>query len=397
MGHNHAHPGDLKSAREGNFNDVRYRETIRVTLIGAVIDLVLGAVKIFVGLAAQSQALIADGIHSLSDLATDGLVLYAAKHSSRDADEKHPYGHGRVETAVTVCLGVALIGVAVGISVDAVSRLFHPEELWVPGVWALVVAAVSIVAKEGIYQYTMRVARKHRSNMLRANAWHSRSDAISSIIVVVGVAGSMAGLTYLDAIAAIGVGVMIVKIGWDLAWRSLQELMDTGLAAERVAAIRQSILNVHGVDALHILRTRCMGADAFVDVHIQVDPQLSLSEAHHISETVRSRLIKEIDEVADVMVHIDPEDDELYLSIEKLPLREEILKKLQHHWANIDSSGKIEKITLHYLKGKVHVDLFFPLSILHNAGAQTHEQMVEEYNKVAQAIEEIEQIQLYFH
>ena len=270
----------------------RYKDTIRVTLIGSVIDLLLGVAKITVGFIAQSQALIADGVHSLSDLVTDFAVLYAAKHSHREADDDHPYGHGRIETVTTVGLGIALIGVSIGIMIDATHRLFNPDTLLSPGMLALAVAAISVLAKEAIYQYTMVIARRHRSNMLKANAWHSRSDAISSIIVMVGIIGSMAGLTYLDAIAAIGVGIMIAKIGWDLAWHSLKELIDTGLETERVEEIRESILDVDGVSTLHILRTRQMGADALVDVHIQVESHISVSEAHYISETVRSKLIK---------------------------------------------------------------------------------------------------------
>ena len=142
---------------------MRYKETVRVTLVGSVVDLTLGVAKIFGGYFAQSQALIADGIHSLSDLATDAAVLYAAKHSHREADEDHPYGHGRIETVATVVLGVALIAVALGISYDAVDRLFHPETLWVPGYLAIVIALISVFSKEWIYHYTMRVAKKYKS------------------------------------------------------------------------------------------------------------------------------------------------------------------------------------------------------------------------------------------
>jgi cation diffusion facilitator family transporter len=185
MTHSHTHshiPGSL---------DRRYREVRKVTLIGAVVDLVLGVVKIVVGYAASSQALIADGVHSLSDLATDFLVLFAAKHSHREADAEHPYGHGRIETVATVALGVALLAVAAGICYEAVARFLETETLPHPGALALVIALLSVASKEAIYQYTVRVARRLRSNMLHANAWHSRTDAISSIVVVIGVGGAM--------------------------------------------------------------------------------------------------------------------------------------------------------------------------------------------------------------
>jgi cation diffusion facilitator family transporter len=341
--------------------DARYREVRKVTLVGAVLDLVLGVVKIQIGVIAGSQALIADGIHSLSDLATDFLVLFAAKHSHREADAEHPYGHGRIETVATVALGVALIIVALGICYDGIVRLSDPMLLHKPGVLALVVALVSVASKEAIYQYTARAARRLRSNMLRANAWHSRSDAISSIVVVLGVGGALAGFDYLDVIAAVVVALMIAKIGWDLLWKSTQELIDTALDAEEVATIRRSILNVDGVRALHMLRTRRSGSDALVDVHILVDPTLSVSEGHQIGERVRTRLIEKLDDVSDVTVHIDPEDDEHASPCTHLPLRDEILRRLDEQWQDLEPRPDIERVVLHYLHGKVHVDVFLPM------------------------------------
>jgi len=343
--------------------DQRYHEIKHVTLVGAVLDLVLGVGKITGGYVGSSQALIADGIHSLSDLVTDVMVLFAAKHGSREADEDHPYGHARIETVTTVALGVALIVVALGIGYDATVRLFNPELQMHPGWLAFSIALISIISKEVIYQYTMRAAERLRSNMLKANAWHSRSDAISSVIVLVGTIGSMAGLSYLDAVATIGVVYMIAKIGWDLAWSSIQELVDTALDAEEVEKIREYINDLDGVEDLHLLRTRRMGADALIDVHIQVGSRLSVSEGHHISETVRDRLIKQFDDVTDVMVHIDPEDDENVQPCGHLPLRREILEKLRTSWTELPVAGQIEAITLHYLDGKIHVDLQLPIEI----------------------------------
>jgi cation diffusion facilitator family transporter len=373
----------------------RYRDISRVTVVGAIVDLLLGIAKITFGITAHSQALIADGIHSLSDLATDGLVLYAAKHGSREADEEHPYGHGRIETLATVGLGIALMATAIGISWDAVRRLFRPELLLSPGVWALVVAALSIVLKEAIYHYTMRAARRYRSGMLRANAWHSRSDALSSVIVVVGVAGTMAGLTYLDAIAAVGVALMIAKIGWDLGWQGARELVDTGLDPQRVETIRRTITRVDGVQALHMLRSRRMGADALVDVHIQVDPTLSVSEGHQISETVRARLIDEIEEVSDVMVHIDPEDDEAAVSTASLPLRDTVRRRLDECFADIEAARRIERLTLHYYGGKMHVELLLPLAVL--ADRSSVSVLTNRFNDAVKDDPQIAKVELRFH
>ena len=374
----------------------RYRETIKVTLIGSVVDLLLGVFKIQFGFLSQSQALIADGIHSLSDLATDAIVLYAAKHSHTEADEEHPYGHGRFETVATVGLGIALLVVAIGISIDATLRLFNPEKLIIPSMGALIVAAISIVSKEAIYHYTMHVARKYKSNMLRANAWHSRTDAISSVVVLVGVAGSMAGLWYLDAIAAIGVGLMIAKIGWDLAWHSIRELVDTGLDAERVEAIREIILAVDGVVSLHILRTRRMAGEALVDVHIQVAPHISVSEGHYVSETVRARIIKEIEEVTDVMVHIDPENDEVTPPNTGLPLRRKLMAQLEDQWRGLEAASRIEEVTLHYLEGQIQVELKLPLAILEGNAQVSRDALQAQFNTVAEKLDDVSAITLSY-
>ena len=348
--------------------ETRYRESRRVTLIGAALDLFLGILKIAGGLIGGSQALVADGVHSLSDLATDVLVLVAARHANVDADEDHPYGHARIETAATVGLGVLLVLIGVGIAADAVRKLITPEALVIPALWALLIAALSVASKEWIYRYTMRHARKLKSSLLRANAWHSRSDALSSIVVIIGVGGAQFGLVYLDALAALVVAAMIARIGYNLSWSSLRELVDTGLEPDELEDIRDTILSVGGVKDLHELRTRRMGGKALVDVHIILeDPTLSVSEGHHISENVRSRLIRRIDDVEDVMVHIDPEDDELTASSDHLDMRREILERLGQRWRSLEAAGAIRRVTLHYLGGRVHVELELPLEMAADA------------------------------
>jgi cation diffusion facilitator family transporter len=354
---------DTAKGTQRELADARRREVVKVTLVGSAVDLSLGIAKIFFGFVSHSQALIADGIHSISDLITDGFVLYAAAHGSREADEDHPYGHKRIETVATVGLGVALLAVAVGIAYDATQRLFHPDRLLQPGMAALVVALISVVSKEVIYHYSMTIARKYRSDMLRANAWHSRSDAISSVIVIVGVIGTMAGLDYLDAIAAIGVALMIIKIAWDLMWSSLRELVDTGLEPERIELIRKIIQSVDGVSSLHMLRTRRMGGDALADVHIQVNPSISVSEGHHISEAVRASLIREVEELTDVTVHIDTEDDQAARRTYDLPLRTEAIRRAMERFRHIDEVDDIEQMTLHYLDGKIQLVLLLPLGL----------------------------------
>ena len=341
----------------------RYKEVRKVTLIGSIIDLALGVVKIIVGWLANSQALIADGIHSFSDLFTDFFVLYAAKHSQKEADEEHPYGHGRIETLATVGLGVTLTLIACGIAYDALRRLNTPETLAEPGVLALIIAIISILSKEWVYHYTVAAARRLRSDMLMANAWHSRSDAISSIVVMLGIAGAMHGYPYLDAVAAVAVAVMIAKIGINLVRSSSQELIDRALDKDEINAIRAHIFDVKGVRSIHMLRSRKSAGDAFVDVHIQVDPRVSVSEGHQIGDTVRRKLLDAVDVVSDVTVHIDPENDETGSSCDDLPHREKIIQELKQRWPQLPVSA-IETVTLHYLAGEIQIELDLPIWIL---------------------------------
>lgn len=389
--HSEQHQVDLMvTAGEG-----RYREARKVTLVGAVINVVLSVAKVVFGVIGHSQALVADGIHSFSDLISDVMVVYAARHGSAEADDEHPYGHARIETAVTVGLGLLLIAVAVGIMIDAVHRLFAPDRLLQPGMLAMLIALTSILSKEGLYHYTMVVARRLRSNLLKANAWHHRSDAISSVVVMVGIGGTMAGLPYLDAVAAVIVAVMVAKVGWDLGWHAIRELIDTGLEQERVEAIRAAILAVDGVKALHQLRTRRMGSHALVDVHILVDPRLSVSEGHHIGEKVYERLARDVDEVSDVTVHIDPEDDEVSAPSGHLPLRGEMLMRLRGLWQGVPGAEHIEDVTLHYLNGEVHVEVWVAFHALASLGE------VERLSKaIALAIaadEHVAKVDVLFH
>ncbi|HFC53987.1 MAG TPA: cation transporter [Gammaproteobacteria bacterium] len=372
----------------------RYRQIRKVTLVGSAIDLLLALVKLAAGFWGQSQALIADGIHSLSDLATDFVVLYAARHSSRGADESHPYGHGRFETIATVILGVALLLVAAGITWDAVERLFHTERQLQPGLLALLVAAISVISKEWIFHYTKRLADRLRSSLLAANAWHSRTDAISSLIVIAGVAGSMAGLSYMDSIAAAVVGLFVARIGWDLAWHGVRELVDTGLEKEQLDELRAIIRGVDGVQGMHSLRTRRVGADVLVDVHILVDPGLSVSEGHHIGEMVRTRLLRDHEEVNDVLVHIDPEDDEHHASLRELPLRGELLERLKARWADIEAARHIQSVTLHYLRDRIQVVLLLPLRLLDD-GASADE-LEERFNAALQGDDVVQGVRLRF-
>ncbi|MBF2759136.1 MAG: cation transporter [Ectothiorhodospiraceae bacterium AqS1] len=343
----------------------RYAITRRVTLVGAACDLFLSVIKIGGGFLAQSQALIADGVHSLSDLVTDAMVLLAARHAHAAPDSEHPYGHERIETIATVALGTILVLVGVGIAWDSVRRMMSADQLMIPEWWALIIAAVSALSKEAIFRYTMHAARRIDSKLLEANAWHSRSDAASSLVVIVGVGGTLAGATYLDVIAAFLVSVMIGKTGFRLVWRGVDELIDSALDPKEVEAIRLALLEMDDVRDLHMLRTRRMGPKSLVDVHILIDnPLISVSEGHQISEVARAMLIRCFPSISDVTVHIDPENDEEIPPGRDLALRKEVLAHLRASWTDLPEAKAIRRITLHYMEGVIHADVELPLAFV---------------------------------
>lgn len=331
----------------------------RVTVVGALTNLGLAGMQLAGGVVSQSQALIADGLHTLSDLVSDAVVLLAARESNRPADSAHPYGHGRIETLASVIVGLLLAGVAFTLALYAARRLLDPSALVAPEPLALLFAAVAVLTKEALFRYTRRMARTLRSTLLVANAWHHRSDVASSLVVLVGVIGALAGFPWLDSAAALLVAAMIAFIAGRLVYRGLAELIDRGLDPERLARIDAAIRAVDGVQDLHLLRTRRMGGNSLVDVHVRLAARISVSEAHHISECVRARLLEADDDVADVTVHVDPEIDESRerLSL-TLPTRAQLLGELATYWQGLDSATRIHRVDLHYLDGRIHVELF---------------------------------------
>jgi len=374
---------------------VRYQASRRAGYVSLGTNLILALGQIIIGFIGHSQGLLADGFHTLSDLTTDLLVLFALTHSAKAADEEHPYGHARIETAVTVALGIILLLVGAGIATRAGLRLLSGAPAVVPLTLTLWASGLTIAAKEGLYRYTERTAKRFSSDMLHASAWHHRSDAISSIIVFVGIAGSIGGIHYLDAVAAIGVALFVIKIGVGLSWPAVNELIDTGLDTDRLTRIRAAILGVSGVKTLHLLRTRQLGGRALVDVHIIVDDAISVSEGHHISETVRAKLIDEIDVVADVMVHIDPEDDATQAPSRTLPLRNQMLARLDEHFKHIEAARHIERVTLHYLDGRIRVELIVPLAAV--SGHPDARQLAQHLQEAVRHDPDIATLAVYFH
>ncbi|WP_353572241.1 cation diffusion facilitator family transporter [Candidatus Albibeggiatoa sp. nov. BB20] len=373
----------------------RYLTIRNITLIGVIGNILLSFIKLVFGWLGNSQALIADGIHSLSDLISDAVVIVAAKWSTEQADDEHPYGHGRIETLAAVIVGGILIFVAILMLFDAAQRLWEAEYLFIPTMLSLIVAFLSIIIKEALFQYTMIAAKKIRSPMLKANAWHHRTDAISSVIVFLGIIGTFAGFMWLDAVAAIGVSFMIAHVGWELGVRGLKELIDTALDAEKVTQIEHKIKVIDGVRTLHMLRTRYMGSHALVDVHLLVNPRISVSEGHQIAETARQTLIDEFEEISEVMVHVDPENDEEHAVRVDLPSRIQITEQLKQCWSGMIAADDIKQVTLHYLGGKISVDVVLPMDTMQNVNdaRQLRTKLCEQ----AETVTCVRRVQIFFH
>jgi cation diffusion facilitator family transporter len=342
---------------EQDEHQLRYKVMKKVTLVGAAVNFVLAIVQVLIGIIGHSAALVADGIHTVSDLIGDFAVLLAAKEANKGADEDHPYGHGRIETLATVVLGTILIAVGIAIAISAVDKLMNVDNIVQPESLTIVAAILAIVFKESLFHYTMKAAHETNSKMLEANAWHHRSDVFSSVIVLVGVIAALFGYVYMDVVAAFLVAILITRMGFKMAWESIQELADSSLEQDTVDKMKAVIAKVEGVRNLHMLRTRRMGGYALADVHIQVDPRLSVSEGHQISEVVRYSLINTVKELDDITVHIDPEDDEDAPTCAGLPLRTSFLNEFYPALKGILSVEQVDEITLHYLNGKIDVDV----------------------------------------
>ncbi len=277
----------------------------RSTWVSALVNVLLSTTQIVVGTLAKSQGLVADGIHSLSDLVADFVVLFASHHAKKDADEDHPYGHQRYETAASLALGVILLAVGCGMVWSALQKLESPSSIPTAHTTALWVALAAIAAKELLFRYMLKVAKAVKSSMLVANAWHARSDAASSLVVSIGLIGNLMGYPLLDPIAALIVGFMVGKMGWSFGWDALHDLMDRGLDEAEVQAIRDTLKSSPGVLGVHDVRTRKMGDMVVVDAHLEVDATLTVEAGHNIAVAARQAVLQR-HRVLDLMTHVDP-------------------------------------------------------------------------------------------
>lgn len=300
-------PSDLHDDSEDTEFTVEQRAVAakKSTWVSVFVNLVLSITQIGVGIFAKSQALIADGIHSLSDLVGDFVVLFASHHSKKDADDDHPYGHQRFETAASMVLGVLLMIVALGMLWAAFEKLNDPGEIQTVHGAALWIVGIALISKELLFRYMLKIAKRVKSSMLVANAWHARSDAASSLVVAIGIIGNLSGYPLLDPIAALFVGLMVGKMGWSFGSSAFHDLMDRSADEREVAAISATLLETPGVLGVHDVRTRKMGDMILVDAHIEVDAHLSVEDGHDIGLAARHAVMQR-HRVLNLLTHIDP-------------------------------------------------------------------------------------------
>ncbi|CAJ0788056.1 MULTISPECIES: cation diffusion facilitator family transporter [Ralstonia] len=298
---------DLEIAADSDDSVVKQAAARRSTLVSVAVNLGLTVAQVAAGMLAGSQALIADAIHSLSDLIADFVVLFASHHSQKGPDQTHHYGHQRFENAASLALGLLLLAVGVGMLWNAVLKLEHVEAIQPVRLIGLWVALGALAAKELLFRYMLAVAERVRSSMLVANAWHARSDAASSLVVALGIVGNVLGYRLLDPVAALVVGLMVTRMGWQFGREALHDLMDRAVDEETVEAIHQVMLATPGVLGVHDVKTRRMGDMILVDAHLEVDARASVREGHNIALEARRRVMERHD-VLNLMTHVDPVD-----------------------------------------------------------------------------------------
>ncbi|MEO5376595.1 MAG: cation diffusion facilitator family transporter [Magnetococcus sp. DMHC-6] len=340
-----------------NEKDAKYAESRWVTQVGTIGDFLLTFGKIAIGLLANSAALLAEGVHSGADLLFDLVVLAGMKVARKKPDEGHPYGHGKFESLATILLAVILLLLAVGIVVDAIGRL-GTEDLKAPEQLAFWVAMISIVTKEALFQYTIRVGKKLKSNIIIANAWHHRADSISSLAAMIGIGGALMGYPILDPIAAIAVAFFVSKVGFEIGGGAIKELTDSSFAVDQEVRERISTLihEIPEVLSAHFLTPRQSGPDILVDVHVVVPLFLSVSEGHQVAEKVRLSLLQKIEAISEVVVHIDTEDDMERQTILRAN-RDELLNLVRKEISPLNGIEEVVRLQPHYNSDGIILDL----------------------------------------
>jgi len=342
-----------------NARDARDKQ--RVTWLGFAVNLPLTLLKIVVGVIAQSPALVADGVHSLADLASDVTVLWALGHSARGPDSEHPYGHGRFETLATLAVAAALIVAGAGILIDAGNRLLASETLSPPLGLALGVAVLSILVKETLYHLTVRVGRRTGSSLIVANAWHHRSDALSSIVAAVGIGAGMAGLPMMDPIAAAIIAAMLLRVAWLHGKPAVHELVDTQATPRDRAAIETRLRANAGVAGVRDLRVRRHGNSLIADASLLVDPRISVTEGHRISEAAHADVTASIPALEHIVLHVEPDGHAEGFGATAAPLRDEIEGRIHALLASEWPGIEVRDIRLGYFDEGIAVEIIAAL------------------------------------
>lgn len=298
---------NLKRNRDSQFRQEQFQAGRRVTLIGVFVNLFLFVLKLISGILGHSQGLVADAVHSLSDLFTDFVVFLGLKAGHKAPDETHHFGHGRYETLASSVVGLALIAVALYLGVESGFNIYYHNEQH-PSWFTLIVAGSSIVFKEVLYRYTIAVGHRMKSSSLVANAWHHRSDALSSVAVLLGLAGAQIRQDWhiLDSYAALVVSFLILKVGVEVVWSSLLEFTDTAPKEDVLSRIQTCALKVEGVLGLHDLKVRTSSGLYQMEIHVVVDGDLSVRAGHNIAKAVESCLMDEFEDLGQIIVHVDP-------------------------------------------------------------------------------------------
>jgi len=279
-----------------------------ITLAGLFANILLSVAKLAMGMAGNSQAVVADALHSFSDTSSDFVILFGVKYWTAPADHSHPFGHHKIESFVTLCIGLILMGVAVGIGYNAILSLMTPDQQ-PPLSWLTFFAPLlSFGVKEIMFRMTYRVGVETRSSSVKANAWHHRTDALSSIPVLVAVLASLVNpeLAFLDQVGAILVSVFIIKVGLDILVSGMGELLDMGMSGEDIEALENTVTQTPGVLGVHKIRSRKLGDSFYMDLHLEVDGSLTVTAGHDISEEVKQVLMEKNERIIDVMVHLEP-------------------------------------------------------------------------------------------
>lgn len=344
-----------------NARDLSEKHALKVTLLGLAANLILALAKGFIGIIANSSALIADAGHSVSDLLSDGITLWAVRMSGIPKDKNHPYGHGKFETVGTFIIALLLLFTGIGVAGHVFNRM---DATVVPGTIALWMAGIAIIVKEALFHVTRMVGRRTGSRVLMANAWHHRSDAISSVAALLGIAGAQLGILLMDPIAGMLVAGLIIKTGIDIGYESIRELTDETVEEDVISELGKIMSGIEGVDHYHEMRARRMGPHLLVDLHIQVDSMMSISAAHQVAERVRLEILEKLPAVNEVLVHVDAEDDhvgdegsELLQDIVLMRPQGEIENDVKKVLAEIPEIQGITHIYCHYLNQKLTVQV----------------------------------------